>query len=167
MDFFKKESAKIFSAIDKSVRKKIASDTSIPAPEKDAKTKSEQDEIKSRVEGEIRPVLVEISPLCDYAQGEVVYHRTIAGFLIENYSDCAYSGSSQSLAATTTPPFHLKDSSKNFTLFLNFRGLSTHEGESFNNKSPIFRLRQELLVDLQHKAGSHFSRPGITSINPR
>ncbi len=115
------------------------------------------------VENSVRHVVVEVSPICDHFSNKTIYHRVIPGFLILNYSEPYNSDPAE--AFTYTAPFYIEQFRGVYSLVLDFRGLMTCNTDVLAARTSIFRLRRDQLFNLQHKAGSHFSRPGVTFID--
>lgn len=121
--------------------------------------------IEKEIIAEKNMVFVEITPVCDYAQSNHKYHRVISGFLIacDYYEELEHRMPEKS-GFYVSPHILFEKYSGCFRLILDCRGLVTLELDSLKAVKPLFRINDELLFDIQHKAGSHFSRPGITAL---
>jgi hypothetical protein len=112
--------------------------------------------------GNARPILIEISPACDFSQDKRPVCTFIAGLLIpedalpENpkRDDLHLIGP---LCIPGEDIIHKMVVSKRFIF-----GLSLQPNAVRN--SPAFRLRSQVLVDLQLKAAAHRARPGVVCL---
>jgi hypothetical protein len=155
-----------FGKIDKIASSAI--DSRVQGAERDAAHQSLRKEIEETIIDENKRIFVEITPLCDYAQNNHKYYRIISGFLI----DCDHykkldKNVPDKIAFYVSPTIFLENDKFTgcFKLILDHRGLVTLDLNSLKDFSPLFRINNELLFDIQHKAGSHFSRPGIISLS--
>jgi hypothetical protein len=103
---------------------------------------------------------IEVTPVCDHAQGTTTFHRFISGILIKKEYEAILSISKDEIAVYKIGPIFINRYSDIYYIVLDLKALSTSELGTLNNKRPLFRIRKELLVDIQHKVGSHLSRPG-------
>jgi len=102
-------------------------------------------------------ILLEVSPYCDYAQNNWKFHRVLHGLMwpkndfkkIKKKTDYIY----------TSPIF--KVGSEIYKFVFNLRFLTTLSFEELNDKRPVLRIRHDLLVDIQSKISGHINRPGI------
>jgi len=109
-------------------------------------------------------VHVVVTPLCDVVQRKVIYNRMVQGFLLPE--DQVKYVQDKSEAIFVSPPFQLGE--QTFALVLNLRYFYT---TPFDPKkaapeglSPLFRLRQSLLAEIQSKLARHTSRQGVLFI---
>lgn len=131
------------------------------APDKVKEMKEEAEKIASSIRGEIRTtwkkVFLVVTPLCDYVQGKRYNNRVVKGMLIK--SDFVKYIDDKSEALFLSPKFKVGEHT--YVLVLNFRYfLTVHEG-GFGDSSPIFRVRQQLLSEIQSKLARHISRQGV------
>lgn len=107
-----------------------------------------------------------VTPLCDYVQGKNYNNRVTKGFIIDfeftRYID------DKSEAFFITPPFYDSHYKRNRVIVLNFRYFFT-EKLRLNLKyiSPIFRLRSQVLSEVQSKLSRHINRQGILFIDDK
>jgi hypothetical protein len=125
--------------------------------------KAKNEEFSIKLREEMKLIFVEVTPVCDHAQGHSKYHRIMPGFLLNTkYKEMLFRGID--LAFYESKLVYVQKFADFFILQLDFRGLTTIEIGSLFSKEPLFRLRQDFLFDIQHKAGTHFSRPGYISL---
>lgn len=111
-----------------------------------------------------KKVFAEITTVCDHAQATFKYHRIIPGFLLKEKFAKMLNKGPNDIGFCVSAPLFLQQFEDTFLLILDFRGLVTLDNGTLSDKRPLFRLRQEFLFDIQYKAGTHFSRPGIIQI---
>lgn len=123
-------------------------------------TDADEAKIKAALADGLRPVFLEVTPVCDYAQNKFLFHRVIHGILCP-----------QSLKTKTpgeilyVPPFAFDFDGKPKRLILNKLRFVTMEASGFAGLTPIFRIGSDWLFDIQHKIAGHVSRPGMTSLS--
>ncbi|MDD3632350.1 MAG: hypothetical protein RBR57_00255 [Candidatus Syntrophosphaera sp.] len=113
-------------------------------------------------------VFAEVTPLCDFLQEKIKLYRVIEGFIIpEKYKDEQnidhYVKIKKAEFIYKTPVFTYKN--EIYRLILDFKYFSSKTKDELKNFSPIFRLRKELLNDIQIKLSSHINRTGILFID--
>jgi hypothetical protein len=113
---------------------------------------------------ESKIIFVEITPVCDYAQAQAKHHRIIPGFFLKNEYEKFLNKSQHDISFYISVPVYIDSFAGPYLLLFDLRGFQTIDIDSLKDKKPLLRLRQEMLFDMQHKAGSHFSRPGIVSL---
>ncbi len=103
-----------------------------------------------------------VTPSCDYAQKKKVYDRIVLGVIINaeysNYID------NRSDAIFISPMFEYNGN--NCIIVLDFRYLITRDlNNDFNYPDKIiFKVRQQLLSEIQSKLSRHISRQGFLSL---
>lgn len=107
-------------------------------------------------------VSIVVTPVCDYAQNNNVYDRIVQGLLIPR-SECSYIINNDALF---TVPFDIIYDSKEYRLVLDFRYFVTTDLAQ-ENLTGLFRIRQELLSEIQSKLARHINRQGILLIDER
>lgn len=110
-------------------------------------------------------VWVNVTPLCDAVQKKVVQHRLVKGILIECFKNWEKSFNTNE-AIFISAPFSYDG--KNYLLFLDFRHfftLSSFGKSKF--REPIFRIRQQLLAEIQSKLSRHINRQGILALHEK
>jgi len=113
-------------------------------------------------------VFAEVTPLCDFLQEKIKLYRVIEGFIIpEKYKDEQnidhYVKIKKAEFIYKTPVFTYKN--EIYRLILDFKYFSSKTKDELKNFSPIFKLRKELLNDIQIKLSSHINRTGILFID--
>lgn len=102
-------------------------------------------------------VIINVTPLCDFVQNKQKVDRLARGILIESkfrqYLD------DKSEALFFSPDFQYNSIS--YFLVIDFRYFFTQDIQHGENFQPIFRLRQQILSEIQSKLARHISRQGI------
>ncbi|MGV8120414.1 MAG: hypothetical protein AB2L14_11685 [Candidatus Xenobiia bacterium LiM19] len=123
---------------------------------------SKEDEITSAC----IPVLVEMSPACDYFQKKKPCSRFIGGMLIpEKLIEIFKVNSQDRVYLKQVDPISVFELEGNWHLILNARflfGIMTEQAKMISQ--PICRLRSHVLVDIQAWFASHAARPGFLSV---
>lgn len=120
-------------------------------------TNKEHKRIKSEIKEAWINVIVVVTPICDYAQKNKINDRIVNGLLIPHkYLEYIESNSE----AIYTLPIVFEVDSKEYVLVIDFRYFETCDIES-EKVTPIFRLRQEILSEIQSKLSRHINRQGI------
>lgn len=98
-----------------------------------------------------------VTPLCDTVQGKIVFHRLVRGILVPKEFSKAFF-SNEAIYVSPSFTFNKKD----YCLVIDFRQFFTLSqlGKSKNRK-PLFRIRQQLLAEIQSKLSRHINRQGI------
>jgi len=110
-------------------------------------------------------IMMEVSPICDFVQKKIEYNYFIKGFL------CPYKISIEGRCKEMTKCLKNKNTKflyispiieyeeKPYLLVLNFHYFFSI-GKKVSNKA-IFRIRKELLIDIQAKLSAYINRPGV------
>lgn len=106
-----------------------------------------------------KKIWLNVTPLCDTVQGKVVFHRLIRGILVVPFKDMKKAFNNND-AIFVSPSFTFDK--KDYCIVIDFRQFFTLNqlGKSKNRKS-IFRVRQQLLAEIQSKLSRHINRQGI------
>jgi hypothetical protein len=107
-------------------------------------------------------ISIVVTPVCDYAQNNNVYDRIVQGLLIPK-SESNYIINNDALFIV---PFDIIHDSKEYRLVLDFRYFITTDLTQ-ENVSGLFRIRQELLSEIQSKLARHINRQGVLLIDER
>lgn len=107
-------------------------------------------------------ISIVVTPVCDYAQNNNVYDRIVQGLLIPK-SESNYIINNDALFIV---PFDIIHDSQEFRLVLDFRYFITTDLTQ-ENVSGLFRIRQELLSEIQSKLSRHINRQGILLIDEK
>lgn len=121
-----------------------------------------------KIKGEIKlrwiKIAMVVTPICDYVQkSNKIYDRIVMGLLIPSkykiYID-------QKSEAVYVLPITINYNDSEYILILDFRYFSTTD-LSIEKATPIFRLRQELLAEIQSKLARHINRQGILFLDEK
>lgn len=103
---------------------------------------------------------VNVDPLCDYAQKKVKFSRTITGVMLSEVAREFIDNRSE--ANFISPVFEYE--SRNYFFVLNYKYLNTlssNPRSETTSQQTIFKLRQQVLVEVQSKLARHVNRQGI------
>ena len=118
------------------------------------------------------PVVVEVSPACDHANVKVGVPRVLGGALFPKAWLGRKKVPSHAYIYSKFGLFHFDEGEVEslapglFHLAFNARYLAGVPDGSLAGGPPLFRIRQNTLVDLQAWLGAYGSRPGVTTITP-
>jgi CheY-like chemotaxis protein len=107
----------------------------------------------------------EISPVCDYAQNKRIFSRNIKGCLFPYGVIEENSIKSKAEYLYISPLFEYN--SKMYKLVLDLRLFSSSYFDEKNESMPIFKLRHQLLAEIQINVSKHVSRTGLTYLDER
>jgi hypothetical protein len=137
-----------------------------PDISEDVLKKSAEKEFKKNrkdIEKVWRKVCVVVTPVCDFAQKKNINDRIVKGLLIpKEYRDYIEDKSE----AVLIIPFVFELEGKEYYLVLDFRYFITTDLTQ-ENVNGLFRVRQELLSEIQSKLSRHINRQGILLIDER
>lgn len=133
-------------------------DSSIVDLELKKMTDKEAKSIRAEIRNSWKCILAVVTPLCDFVQKEnKKYNRIVKGVIIK--SEYKQFIDDKSEAIFISPSFLFEDES--YILILDFRYFYTDNFNSDIKLKPIFRLRQQILSEIQSKLARHISRQGI------
>jgi len=115
---------------------------------------------KNKLYRQLKHVFLEVSPVCDYAQKKWRVHRVLPGLLWPHEHEARIKKAE--FYIYKTPLFEIKGNL--YRLVLDLRHLGSLNFSELQNKKPLFRIRHELLVDIQAYTARHINRPGVTSL---
>lgn len=102
------------------------------------------------------PILIEITPECDYAQNKWKHAKCVLGIL---WPESFEKSMNKKLGYIFKPlPIICKD--KTYILTFNAHYIFSFPFSVFKSVTPVLKAKKELLVDIQHWFASHISRPG-------
>ena len=107
----------------------------------------------------IKLILLEVSPFCDYAQNKWKRSRLLPGIICPKN----FGNKIKKAGFIYTTPI-LKIDNEPVYLVFNIKYLSSIPLNSLNEKTSNMRIRKELLNDIQTKIAGHINRLGITSL---
>jgi hypothetical protein len=117
---------------------------------------------RQEIRSDWKTILLVATPLCDFVQRKFKYNRIIKGVMIK--SEFLEFIDDKSEAIFISPPFNYGD--HNYIIVLHFKYFFTIENLNASPKlKPIFRVRQQLLAEVQSKLARHMSRQGILFID--
>lgn len=119
--------------------------------------------IRKEIEKVWRKVCVVVTPICDFAQKKNINDRVVKGLLIpkeyRNYIE-------DKSEAVLLIPFVIELDDNEYYLTLDFRYFITTDLTQ-ENVTGLFRIRQEMLAEVQSKLSRHVNRQGILIIDER
>ena len=119
----------------------------------------EASKLRKEIRENWRKIYLVVTPLCDYVQKKNYNNRVIKGMIVKSvyrkYID------DKSEAIFISPNFNYVDENSYF-IVLNFKYFFTsNDHKGFKDINPIFRVRQQLLSEIQSKLARHVSRQGV------
>jgi len=123
----------------------------------------EQKRIKNEIKKIWKKVCIVVTPICDFAQKKNINDRVVKGILIpKEYRDYIEDKSE----AVLIIPFVIELDGSEYYLALDFRYFITTDLTQ-QNVTGLFRIRQEMLAEVQSKLSRHINRLGILIIDER
>lgn len=117
------------------------------------------------------PILIEMSPACDYSQNKWETHRLLEGILCPVGSSEDVKKQLEKQAKTgdnlypNKPPYlFFKWNGHIYRLVFNRRRLISLDIGKLEKLTPLFTINMSYLADIQHSIASHVSRPGTISL---
>jgi hypothetical protein len=123
----------------------------------DALVKTELKQFKKGLLENYYPIILNVTPLCDFVQKKQKYDRLVKGFLIESVFKSNIDDKSE--AIFISPDFLYNELS--YFLVLDFKYFFTDNVTENEDYTPIFRIRQQVLSEVQSKLARHINRQGI------
>ena len=109
----------------------------------------------------IKHIVLEVTPACDYAQQKSKVSRLIPGFLWPvQLFECKRAG-----YLYRTPVMKLNGDDDLYRLVFDFRLFTSAPFDEIKRSKYLFRVKQELLADIQSRLASHVSRLGTVSLD--
>jgi hypothetical protein len=109
---------------------------------------------------EIKLFSCEVSPTCDFVQNKWRVNRILYGLKVPLKWDGKIKKRTDYLYKT--PKLSIDNSE--YKIIFDLRQLKAQKVGCLDKEKPIFTLRHDLIVDLQHKIAAHCSRPGMISL---
>lgn len=125
--------------------------------ELDVIVKSELKHFKRDLLDKSYSIILNVTPLCDFVQKKQKYDRLVKGFLIESKFKSFIDDKSE--AIFMSPDFLYNELS--YFLVLDFKYFFTDNVIPQEDYNPIFRIRQQVLSEVQSKLARHINRQGI------
>ncbi len=120
---------------------------------------------KQEILDSYRTIWLNVTPLCDTVQGKIVFHRLVRGLLVKaDFVKPEKKIFHQNEAIFVSPVFAFDNEDR--AILLDFRQFFTLPklGQS-KNRSPLFRVRQQLLAEIQSRLARHINRQGVLFLN--
>jgi len=113
------------------------------------------------------PVFVETTPLCDFLQDKMKLSRIVKGVLLPKelidsngrHTNIWKKIKKDAEFTYITPVIYYNN--KLYKLVLDFKYFSSQSSRDVKKRDAIFRLRKEILSDIQIKLSAHVSRTGV------
>lgn len=115
---------------------------------------------KNKLYRQLKHIFLEVSPVCDYAQKKWRVHRVLPGLLWPHEYERTIKKAEFYIYRTPL----LEIDNNLYILVFDLRHLTSLNFNELQNKKPLFRIRHELLVDIQAYTARHINRPGVTSL---
>jgi hypothetical protein len=103
-------------------------------------------------------VILAVTPLCDFTQRKNIFIHTIRGLLIKSKYKRFLHRSSEALY--TSPDFRLSAEEEDMAIVLDYRHLFAQKSVP-GNLEPLFRMRQQVMAEIQSKLSRFMNRQGI------
>lgn len=117
-------------------------------------------DISDADKSKIEYIMLEVSPSCDFAQDKWKLSRLLPGLMLP--SDQSKKIKKNAAYVYASPDFELN--AKRYKLVLDFRLFTAIPFKKLIRSKPKFRIRHQLLVDIQSHLARHINRPGVFSI---
>jgi len=115
--------------------------------------------IRDAVKKEAKYVLIEVSPMCDFAQKKWKLSR-VCPAILWNYNQKKYIAKSDNLYVS--PLILLSD--QYYHMVIDLRYFTSIPLDQYKTAIPLFNLKHSFLTDIQSYLSRHTNRPGITSL---
>ena len=121
----------------------------------------EASKIRKEIREDWKKIYLVVTPLCDFVQRKNSNNRVVKGMLIK--SDYIDYIDDKSEAIFISPKF--SDNGTEWILVINYRYFFTSiDCKSVKYIKPIFRIRHQLLAEIQSKLARHITRQGVLFI---
>ncbi|WP_419777809.1 hypothetical protein [Malaciobacter marinus] len=107
-------------------------------------------------------ICIEISPYCDHAQKNMKKAKLITGFILEE--EIEDKAKSKADFIYKSNKFFLKRNNSKQVIHLSFRHIFRVNPTFVNSLKPRFRIRKEMVNEIQHQTAYYLSRPGLTTL---
>lgn len=118
-----------------------------------------KDNKEDKISESLIPALIVVSPLCDYVQKKDTHIRLVRGIFINSINPKVFWNNESTYVS---PYFEFYGDKK--MLMFNFSGFFTRKTLNSDYLEPIFRVRQQLLAEIQSRLSRHINRQGILSL---
>jgi|APSaa5957512535_1039671.scaffolds.fasta_scaffold10700_4 hypothetical protein len=110
----------------------------------------------------LKHIVLEVTPLCDYAQKKSLKHRLLPGILWP-YDAIDELKKGGEFKYNVLPIIQWNQNL--YYMVFDFRFFTSSSFNVLNNKKPIFAIQNELLSDIQSRLASHVSRLGVVFVD--
>lgn len=117
--------------------------------------------VKDELESKVKYIFLEVTPACDYAQDKWKVNRILPGVMWP--AGFAEYIKTSAKFVYKSPVLQYKDE-KYYHLVFDLRYFTSVPFSTLEPITPIFRIKQELLIDIQSHLASHVNRPGVVSL---
>ena len=120
----------------------------------------EKDELRRNISAKSKKIELNVSPLCDYAQEKMPLVRLLPGLLIEaelKETDDIKKQNFYNYFSDGKIRFEGKD----YYFLFDFRYLYSKPQSIIKNRIARYKIRHQLIADIQLKLGSHINRSGV------
>ncbi|WP_324171648.1 hypothetical protein [Sulfurimonas sp.] len=115
--------------------------------------------VKDKLLENMKPILLEFTPYCDYSNDKIRKSRLIFGYLVPSDNKCI-----KNADYLYKSPFSFVYNEISYILVLSLRHIFGVNPEILNDFTLLFRARKELVNDIQHTIAHHISRVGVSSL---
>jgi len=119
-------------------------------------------DVKEELKANLKHIVLESTPACDYAQNKWRVSRLIPGVLWPSNLSKFIKKNAQ--YTYCSPVIKYADGNL-YHLVFDFRFFTSASFDKIDNSKYLFRIKQELLTDIQSQLSSHVNRPGIISLD--
>jgi len=113
------------------------------------------------------PIIIEMTPPCDFSNQKSTYPRVLSGYILELDSDLKNKPKSSDGENIYKEFWPIKIEEKNQVIVFDFSILGFVEKDDLKKKSEyklLFRVKDKLFADILQKMSSHISRLGLSII---
>lgn len=126
-------------------------------------TNAERTQKQKEIRKNVVSIFLEFTPDCDYVQGHRKKLRLIFGLMYPIKAGVKIELSKNKGSYIELPL--VKYEGDIYNIILNLLTITGINEDAFCSIAPVFRIRKELLVDIQQKIASHIARPGFFNMN--
>lgn len=123
-----------------------------------------REHIESVLNDDLKMICIEINPYCDHAQQNIRKAKLISGFILNEEQHSKVKTKSDFIYNANNNQFFLFNNNQKNYIYLSFRHIFRVKPEIMQDLNPIFRLRKEMVNEIQHQTAFYLSRPGLTTL---
>ncbi len=124
----------------------------------------EPHEYPEEINDQMNLVVLELSPSCDYSQHKWKRNRIQPGVMIPYGLFLTHFTNVGAGYYYISPVLDYNDES--VVIMLDKRFFTSEVLSDSSDDKPVFRLRKEMVIEVQNQLGAHVSRPGIREVKP-